>query len=102
MNATTKAPSPRRIGIADLEDRLAINRTTIWRWYSAGTFPMPHYIGTRRCWWLHDLEAWEAAQAGQRAPVRPGLLHPAPFLRTPRTPLPTKLMPEERKQLPVT
>ena len=77
MSTATKVPAPRRIGIADLEQRLAANRTTIWRWYSAGTFPLPHYIGTRRCWWLHDIEAWEVAQLAHGAPHRPGLLNAA-------------------------
>jgi predicted DNA-binding transcriptional regulator AlpA len=49
----------RRIGIAELETRLGVERTTIWRWYRAGSFPPPHYLGTRRAWFVHEVEAWE-------------------------------------------
>jgi len=51
-----------RLGIRDLEARLGADRSTIWRWYRAGKFPEPHYIGDRRVWLLSDVEAWEAAQ----------------------------------------
>lgn len=48
-----------RLGVRDLEARLGIDRSTIWRWYRAGKFPAPHYISERRSWWLHEIEAWE-------------------------------------------
>lgn len=54
-----------RIGIAGLERRLGVERSTISRWTRAGTFPRPHYIASLRRWWLHEIEAWELAQAGR-------------------------------------
>lgn len=48
-----------RIGIAELASRLGVDRSTIWRWYQAGRFPRPHYLGERRVWLLSDVEAWE-------------------------------------------
>jgi predicted DNA-binding transcriptional regulator AlpA len=60
MESTSTTPTPRRIGIAEVERRLGVERTTIWRWYRAGKFPAPHYLGERRAWFLGEIEAWEA------------------------------------------
>lgn len=49
-----------RIGIADLEKRLRVHRSTIGVWYRTKRFPRPHYIGKRRKWFLAEIEAWEA------------------------------------------
>jgi predicted DNA-binding transcriptional regulator AlpA len=62
--------NPRRVGIAELEQRLGRDRVTIWRWYRAGKFPAPHYLGERRCWFAHELEAWEAAEMARPAEAR--------------------------------
>lgn len=51
---------PRRIAIAELCGRLAVNRRTIGKWVEAGRFPAPHYLMGERRWWLHEIEAWEA------------------------------------------
>jgi predicted DNA-binding transcriptional regulator AlpA len=48
-----------RVGIRQLSARLGVDRSTIWRWYRAGRFPVPHYLGERRAWLLSDVEAWE-------------------------------------------
>jgi predicted DNA-binding transcriptional regulator AlpA len=48
-----------RINVRQLEDRLAVSKQTIWRWYSSGDFPRPHYLGQNRLWWLREVEAWE-------------------------------------------
>jgi predicted DNA-binding transcriptional regulator AlpA len=50
---------PTRISIAELEQRLGRDRTTVARWIKARTFPRPHYLGTRRSWWLQEVEQWE-------------------------------------------
>ncbi len=59
-----------RLGIADVEHRLSVDRSTIWRWYRAGKFPAPHYIGDRRCWSLQEIEQWEAEQIARPATSR--------------------------------
>ena len=63
-----------RIGIADLSRRLGVDRSTIWRWYRAGRFPAPHYLGERRMWIIADVEAWErermAREPGSRRSSR--------------------------------
>ena len=68
----TAAPERRRVGIAELERRLAMDRSTVWRWYRAGKFPAPHYIGVRRCWWLEEIEKWEREQLTRPAPPSVG------------------------------
>ena len=67
-------PFPRRINIAELEQRLACSRRTIERWYLADRFPRPHHLGQNRVWWLSEVEAWEEERAlapPPRAPPRP-------------------------------
>ncbi len=59
-----------RIGIAQLELRLGCERTTIWRRCKAG-FPAPHYLGSRRYWFLSEIESWEAAEMARAAGARP-------------------------------
>jgi len=34
--------SKKRLTVADLEQRLACSKQTIWRWYTKGDFPKPH------------------------------------------------------------
>lgn len=70
MEKSTAAP--RRLGIAAVERRTGWHRTTIWRKQKAGDFPACHYIGERRMWWQHDLEAWEAAQMARPPRARRG------------------------------
>lgn len=73
MMATPKGEAQlRRVGIAYVEQRTNTTRSTIWRWYRAGRFPPPHYLGARRCWWLHEVEAWEAEQLARPAPAAVG------------------------------
>ncbi len=61
-----------RIGIAALEKRLGVERSTIFRWYRAGTFPEPHYLCDRRVWFLADVEQWEREQMARPPDVRRG------------------------------
>lgn len=66
------APPPvRRLGIADVERRVGMERSTIWREYNAGRFPAPEYLGERRVWRLDVLEAWERKQLAR--PRKPRL-----------------------------
>jgi predicted DNA-binding transcriptional regulator AlpA len=60
--APPSAPAVVRIGIADLEARLGVDRSTVWRMCRAGAFPAPSYVGTRRVWEVAEVEAWEAEQ----------------------------------------
>ena len=64
--------APRRLGIAELEQRLGRNRVTIWRWCRDGRLPRPHYLGERRCWFEADIAAWEVAEMARPAAGRRG------------------------------
>lgn len=66
------AQQAQRLGIAEIEERLGKCRVTIWRWCRAGRFPLPHYIGERRCWWLHEIEAWEREEMARPTNARRG------------------------------
>ena len=49
----------RRLNITALEKRLGCSRQTIWRRYTTGDFPKPHYLGAHRLWFAHEIEQWE-------------------------------------------
>jgi predicted DNA-binding transcriptional regulator AlpA len=48
-----------RLGIADLETRLGVDRSTVARWIRSGEFPAPHYVGSKRAWFESEVLAWE-------------------------------------------
>lgn len=49
-----------RINIRQLAERLAVSKQSIWRWYTVGDFPHPHYLGQNRVWFLDEIESWES------------------------------------------
>lgn len=61
-----------RLGIADLERRLGVDRSTIWRWYRSGKLPAPEYVMDARTWRLDVIEAWEQAQLSRPPEARRG------------------------------
>lgn len=61
-----------RLGVAELERRMGVTRTTLWRWVKAGRFPAPHFVGEHRRWFLGDVEAWEREQMARTADARHG------------------------------
>ena len=66
MSKSTQQHDPRRLTVAQLEQRLACTKQTIWRWYTKGDFPKPHYLGQNRVWFETDVEAWEQKQMATR------------------------------------
>lgn len=60
-------PSRRRLKIGGVEERTGVHRQTIWRWYRAGAFPRPHYLGSERVWFEDEIEAWEQRRMTERA-----------------------------------
>ena len=60
-------PKRRRLNIAGVEERTGVHRQTIWRWYKAGPFPPPHYLGQARLWFEDEIESWEEARMKERA-----------------------------------
>ena len=65
-----KRHNTRRFKIAELEARLGVSRQTVWRWYSNGDFPKPHYLGQHRLWFEHEIEQWEQEQMSSRASIK--------------------------------
>jgi predicted DNA-binding transcriptional regulator AlpA len=61
-----------RLGVAELEARLGVDRSTIFRWYKGGKFPAPEYINDRRTWRLDVVEAFEQAQLARPPEARRG------------------------------
>jgi predicted DNA-binding transcriptional regulator AlpA len=59
-----------RLGIAEVEARENVDRSTISRWVRKGTFPTPHYLGRKRAWFLSEIELWEMRQMTRRGGTR--------------------------------
>lgn len=59
-----------RVGIAEIEKRIGRDRTTINRRIKNGTFPPGHFIGTRRAWFVSEIEAWERQEMARPASAR--------------------------------
>ena len=60
-------PTRRRLKIAGVEERTGVHRQTIWRWYTAGIFPAPHYLGVERLWFEDEIIDWEKKRMAERA-----------------------------------
>lgn len=60
---------PRLFGMKDLQSRVSLSRTTIYRMMQTGTFPKPVRVGKRSMWLESNIEAWIASAISQ---VRPG------------------------------
>ena len=72
-----KTPTGRiRLDMTDLRQRYSKAANTIWRWYTEGDFPRPHYLQGKRYWWLDEVETWEARQ-GQTYEERQAERHAA-------------------------
>jgi predicted DNA-binding transcriptional regulator AlpA len=59
MATSAQRSDIRRLTVAQLEQRLACTKQTIWRWYTRGDFPRPHYLGQNRVWFESEIEQWE-------------------------------------------
>jgi predicted DNA-binding transcriptional regulator AlpA len=59
MATSTQRSDIRRLTVAQLEQRLGCTKQTVWRWYTKGDFPRPHYLGQNRVWFESEVEAWE-------------------------------------------
>ena len=60
-------PVRRRLKIAGVEERTGVHRQTIWRWYKAGLFPAPHFLGRDRLWFEDEVETWERRRMSECA-----------------------------------
>lgn len=65
-----RSTDPKRlVGVAELEERLNVDRRSVARWCRAGTFPAPLYLAGRKVWHLQVVEAWEAANVQREPPA---------------------------------
>lgn len=71
MSKSTQQRGTRRLTVAQLEQRLACTKQTIWRWYTKGDFPKPYYLGQNRVWFEADVETWEHKQMAARSTPAP-------------------------------
>lgn len=61
-----------RLGIREVEARIGVRRSTLWRWYRTGRFPEPEYVTDARTWRLDELVKWEQAQLARSPAARRG------------------------------
>lgn len=67
-----RSGAPRLLGITELEKRVHKDRSTIFRWVQAGTFPAPAYRGRDRVWPEAVVRAWELNDEEALAAWEPG------------------------------
>ena len=49
----------RLLRLRDVQERVGLGRSTIYRWMDDGTFPRPHSIGSYCVRWLEsDIDEW--------------------------------------------
>lgn len=67
--AIQSAPEPRRvtrlIRLKEVQHRVGLGRSTIYRWMSEGRFPKPVQLGGYAVAWAQeDIDGWIATQIG--------------------------------------
>lgn len=69
------AAPARLLRLKDVQERVAMGKTTIYDWIKAGTFPAPVHLGTMAAWVESEVDSWIqqriAARDGQVPPVSP-------------------------------
>jgi prophage regulatory protein len=67
MSLTSSIPTRKYLRAQELAERLAVHRTTLWRWVRGGHFPHPVRLGPKTvAWYCAQIDAWLAARAGER------------------------------------
>ncbi|MEW7986516.1 MAG: hypothetical protein AB2777_19395 [Candidatus Thiodiazotropha endolucinida] len=51
-------PRPRS-GIRQVADRYNRHPQSLWRWYTKGNFPKPHYVNGLRTWFDDELDEYD-------------------------------------------
>ena len=58
-NFTTPRPVKRLIRLKEVQNRVGLGRSTIYRWMDEGKFPRPHSLGGYAVAWLEaDIDSW--------------------------------------------
>ena len=61
----TARPERQILRVADLQARLGLSRTTIWRLRRAGEFPQPIRLSANAVGWpVHVIDEWLATRPG--------------------------------------
>ncbi len=63
LNVDSNQNPARLLRLRDVQDRVGLGRSTIYRWMDEGNFPRPHPIGNHTIRWLEsDIDAWILAK----------------------------------------
>tara|TARA_R110001592_G_scaffold200097_1_gene448892 strand:+ start:360 stop:575 length:216 start_codon:yes stop_codon:yes gene_type:complete len=58
-NCTTPRPVKRLIRLKEVQNRVGLGRSTIYRWMDEGKFPRSHSLGGYAVAWLEaDIDSW--------------------------------------------
>ena len=68
---STRRTELRLIGIADLQDKLSVSRSTVYRLAAKDDFPPPVKIGRAVRWPEHLVDGWLERQMTSTAPQHP-------------------------------
>ncbi|WP_254305612.1 AlpA family transcriptional regulator [Sphingopyxis sp. BSNA05] len=59
LNKAAQYPSARLLRLKDVQHRVGLGRSTIYRWMDEGKFPRPHPISNHSIRWLEsDVDDW--------------------------------------------
>ena len=63
LNEASDHPSARLLRLRDVQHRVGLGRSTIYRWMDKGKFPRPHPISNHSIRWLEsDIDKWIASK----------------------------------------
>ncbi len=64
INEASDKPVMRLLRLRDVQRRVSLGRSTIYRWMDEGKFPRPHALGDYCVRWLEsDIDEWISAKA---------------------------------------
>lgn len=67
VDATERRRLTRLIRLPEVQDRVGLGRSTIYRWMAEGKFPKPVQLGGFTVAWPeHEIVEWIAGQMGRR------------------------------------
>ncbi len=59
LNKVSRQPVMRLIRLKEVQHRVGLGRSTIYRWMDEGKFPRPHTLGGYVVAWLEsDIDSW--------------------------------------------
>ena len=59
LSGRETAPIQRLIRLREVQHRVGLSRSSIYRFMAEGTFPTPVHLGSRSVAWIeHEIDAW--------------------------------------------